>query len=86
MRKIATINTRIEPDLKFQAETILHSVGLSTAEAIRIFYTQICLNKGLPFEVKLPNIETLAAINELESGKGTKYDSMEEVWSDMNGA
>ena len=86
MRKIATINTRIEPDLKFQAETILHSVGLSTAEAIRIFYTQICLNKGLPFEVKLPNIETLAAINELESGKGTKYDSMEEIWSDMNGA
>jgi len=54
MRKIATINTRIEPDLKCQAEAILSGVGLSTTEAIRIFYTQICLNKGLPFEVKLP--------------------------------
>ena len=86
MRKIATINTRIEPDLKYQAEAILNGVGLSTTEAIRIFYTQICLNKGLPFEVKLPNIKTLAAIHELESGKGTKYDSMDEVWSDLNGA
>ncbi len=86
MNKAATNNARIEPNLKQQAETILHSVGLSTAEAIRIFYTQICLNKGLPFELKLPNTETLAAINELELGKGMKYDSMDEVWSDINGA
>ena len=86
MNKAATINARIEPALKYQAEAILHNVGLSTAEAIRIFYTQICLNKGLPFEVKLPNKETLAAIHELESGKGTKYNSMDEVWSDINGA
>ena len=86
MNKAATINARIEPKLKHQAETILHDVGLSTAEAIRIFYTQICLNKGLPFEVKLPSAETLAAIHELESGKGSKYNSMDEVWSDLKGA
>ena len=86
MNKAATINARIEPNLKHQAEAILHNVGLSTAEAIRIFYTQICLNKGLPFEVKLPNAETLDAIHELESGKGTKYNSMDEVWGDLNGA
>ena len=86
MNKAATINTRIEPKLKHQAEAILHNVGLSTSEAIRIFYIQICLNKGLPFEVKLPNADTLAAIHELESGKGTKYNTMDEVWSDINSA
>jgi DNA-damage-inducible protein J len=86
MNKVATINARIEPKLKHQAETILHTVGLSTAEAIRIFYTQICLNKGLPFEVKLPNAETLEAIHQLESGKGAKYNTMDEVWSDIKGA
>lgn len=86
MNKVATINARIEPALKYQAEVILHNVGLSTAEAIRLFYTQICLNKGLPFAVKLPNKETIAAIHELESGKGTKYRSMDDVWSDLNGA
>ncbi len=53
--KDATINTRIEPELKAQAEKILQKVGLSSAEAIRLFYTQICLAKGLPFEVKIPD-------------------------------
>lgn len=86
MNKAATINARIEPSLKHQAEAILHGVGLTTAEAIRIFYTQICLKKGLPFEVKLPSAETIAAINELESGKGTRYHSMDEVWSDLDNA
>ncbi|MDX2345588.1 MAG: type II toxin-antitoxin system RelB/DinJ family antitoxin [Legionella sp.] len=86
MNKAATINARIEPKLKHQAEAILHHVGLSTAEAIRLFYTQICLNKGLPFEVKLPNAETLAAIDELESGKGSKYNSMDDVWNDIDDA
>ena len=86
MNKVATINARIEPSLKQQAEMILHNVGLSTAEAIRIFYTQICLKKGLPFEVKLPNDETVLAIQELESGKGAKYNSMEAVWNDLGDA
>ena len=86
MNKAATINARIEPALKHQAEAILHGVGLSTAEAIRIFYVQVCLNKGLPFEVKLPSHETLAAIQELESGKGTKYTSTKAMWGDVDDA
>ena len=86
MNKAATINARIEPMLKHQAETILHNVGLSTAEAIRLFYTQICLHKGLPFEVKIPNTKTLNALNELEAGKGHHYNSMDDVWSDITGA
>ncbi|PCI38923.1 MAG: type II toxin-antitoxin system antitoxin, RelB/DinJ family [Thiotrichales bacterium] len=86
MSKAATINTRIEPALKHQAESILRKIGLSTAEAIRIFYIQVCLKKGLPFEVKLPSDETLDAIQELEYGKGTKYDSMKEVWKDVDDA
>lgn len=86
MKKAATVNARIEPELKYKAESILHDVGLSTAEAIRVFYKQICLRKGLPFEVKLPNDKTLSAIQELKSGKGSKYDSMEQVWSDIDDA
>ena len=48
MYKVATINTRIEPALKVQAEAILHEVGLTSAEAIRLFYKQVCLQHGLP--------------------------------------
>ncbi len=86
MSKVATINARIEPSLKHNAESIFHSVGLSTAEAIRIFYTQVCLKRGLPFEVRLPNEKTLSAISELESGKGAKYSSMTEAWDDVENA
>lgn len=84
MEKGATVNARIERELKQQAEAILHGVGLSSAQAIRLFYRQVCLKKGLPFEVKLPSKETLAAIEELESGKGTRYSTMQDVWDDID--
>ena len=68
--KTETLNARIEPALKSRAEHILKKLGLSNAEAIRLFYTQICLNKGLPFDVKIPNKKTLTAMREVDSGQG----------------
>lgn len=71
MHKVATINTRIEPQLKAQAENILHKVGLTSAEAVRLFYTQICIHEGLPFDVKAsPNKKTAKAIEEARNGEG----------------
>ena len=86
MSKAATINARIEPALKMQAEAILHKVGLSTAEAIRLFYSQVCLQNGLPFEVKMPNKETRDAMAELESGKGERFKTMKDVWDSVDNA
>ena len=86
MNKASTINIRIPSDLKNQAESILHAVGLSRSEAIRIFYSQICLRQGLPFEVKIPNNTTLKAIEELESGKGTRYSNTKSMWDDVGNA
>ena len=86
MSKVATINARIEPSLKMKAETILHKVGLSTAEAIRLFYSQVCLQNGLPFEVKIPNKKTRDAIKELESGKGKRFKTMKHVWDSIDDA
>ena len=75
MTKSATINSRIEPELKANAEAILANLGLTTSEAITLFYKQIELNAGLPFEVKIPNNETLEAMEELEAGRGKTYPS-----------
>lgn len=86
MSKAATINARIEPSLKIRAEAILHKVGLSTAEAIRIFYNQICLQNGLPFDIKIPNKKTQNAIEELESGKGDRFQTMKDVWDSIDDA
>ena len=54
MAKSANLYARIEPDLKEQAEAILSALGIPASNAITMFYKQIVLQKGLPFEVKLP--------------------------------
>ncbi len=69
MPKTAMIRARMEPGLKDEAELILAKVGLTPTEAIRLFYRQISLQGGLPFDVRLPNAATRAAIAEARSGK-----------------
>ena len=54
MAKSANLYARIEPDLKEQAESILTALGIPASNAITMFYKQIILQNGLPFEVKLP--------------------------------
>jgi DNA-damage-inducible protein J len=53
--KSANLYARIEPEVKEQAEGILSSLGISASNAINMFYKQIILNRGIPFEVKLPS-------------------------------
>ncbi|RHM63108.1 MULTISPECIES: type II toxin-antitoxin system RelB/DinJ family antitoxin [Coprobacillaceae] len=53
--KSANLYARIEPEVKEKAETILSSLGISASNAINMFYKQIILQRGIPFEVKLPD-------------------------------
>jgi len=46
---------RMDPDLKDTAEEILKNLGISASSAVQMFYRQIVLQRGLPFEVKLPS-------------------------------
>jgi DNA-damage-inducible protein J len=69
MTKSAMIRARVEPELKKEAEDVLAEVGLSPTEAIRLFYRQISLRHGLPFEVRVPNKATRAAISEARRRK-----------------
>ena len=55
MAKSANLYARIEPEVKEQAEAILNALGIPASNAITIFYKQIIIHNGLPFEVKLPN-------------------------------
>ncbi|HOM98609.1 MAG TPA: type II toxin-antitoxin system RelB/DinJ family antitoxin [Acetomicrobium sp.] len=55
MAKSANLYARIEPEVKEQAEAILNALGIPASNAITMFYKQIILRKGLPFEVKLPD-------------------------------
>lgn len=84
MRRAASIHARIDPVLKHDAEEILHQLGLNTSQAINAFYAQIVHVRGIPFELKLPNEATVAAMKELDSGKVETYDSMEDLWNEID--
>lgn len=62
--KTATVRTRIEPELKDQAEGVLKKIGLSPTEFLRMAYRQVIMRQGLPFEALIPNAETAAALKE----------------------
>ena len=55
MAKSANLYARIEPDLKENAEVILNVLGISASSAITMFYKQIVMHNGIPFELKIPN-------------------------------
>ena len=55
MAKTANLYARIEPELKEQAEAILSALGIPVSNAINMFYKQIILQRGIPFELKLPH-------------------------------
>ncbi|MCH5271803.1 MAG: type II toxin-antitoxin system RelB/DinJ family antitoxin [Lachnospiraceae bacterium] len=66
--KSANLYARIEPEVKEQAESILSALGIPASNAINMFYKQIILNRGLPFEVKIPTAKPIdvAELSEVE--------------------
>ena len=66
MAKTSTVNARVDPKLKNNVEIILERLGLTPSDAVNLFYKQVELKGGLPFELKLPNynIETLEVLEE----------------------
>jgi DNA-damage-inducible protein J len=80
MSKTQNIEARIEPKLKAEAESVLADLGLSASEAIRVFYKQVVLRRGLPFDVVIPNASTRRAMRDVQAGRGlTEHASTAEL-------
>lgn len=91
MAKTDTINIRIEPILKQQAEETLNYLGLTMSEAVNLFFRQVVINDGIPFEIKRPkyNRKTRKAMKEAEKiskhpERYKKFSSVEELMEDLN--
>jgi DNA-damage-inducible protein J len=85
MSKIATIQTQVEFELKQNVEDILQHLGLTTTQAITLFLEQIALQKDLPFEVKKPNAETRAALEEAsQPEKLESYKTPEALYAELD--
>ncbi|PCI39961.1 MAG: type II toxin-antitoxin system antitoxin, RelB/DinJ family [Rhodospirillaceae bacterium] len=87
MAKTEMIRARVEPELKQDAEDVFSTLGLSPTEAITLFYKQVTLQHGLPFEVRIPNAETLEAMRQVRKRDGLiKYDSVDDLMAELNDA
>ncbi len=74
MNKSANIQARIDPNVKIKAQKVLDKLHISMSEAISIFLTQVSLNKGIPFEIKIPNKLTEETLE-----KSEKWEELHEV-------
>ncbi len=84
MSKTATIRTRIEPSLKSEVEEILSQLGLTVSETVHLLYRQIKLQRGLPFDVRIPNELTVRTLNSSKAGRGVKrFGSKKELYADL---
>ena len=78
--KSANLYARIEPDVKEKAESILSALGIPASSAINMFYKQIILQRGLPFEVKLPSLRPV----DIHTLSETEFnEELEKGYSDM---
>jgi DNA-damage-inducible protein J len=82
MNKSAMIRARVDPVLKDEVEHIFSQLGLSTTQAITLFYQQVRLNHGLPFEVRVPNALTQRTFAETDAGHDVvRCDSAEDMFT-----
>lgn len=78
------VTTRIDPAIKKKALKVFSQLGLSEAEAIRLFYAQVILHQGIPFPVRVPNAETLASFEESrKSEKLRSYKNFRELRAEL---
>ena len=75
---------RVDEASYHQAKEILSQMGLNYSQAISVFNNMIVLNKGLPFELKIPNDKTKLALNELETKKGKSFKNVDELFDELD--
>ena len=85
MAKDATVRARIDPDLKLEVERLFEELGISTTEAITLFYHQVKLRNGLPFDVVVPNKTTEKVFRDTDANRGlVRFDDADEMLSSLS--
>jgi DNA-damage-inducible protein J len=78
------VHVRVEKRIKAQAAKTLAAMGLSVSDAVRVLLTRVAAEKALPFEVKVPNRATAAAMQEARKGGLPSFGSVSELMDDLN--
>jgi DNA-damage-inducible protein J len=68
MSKTTTITVRLDPKVKREAQKILEKLGVTTSQAVTMYFNQIRVEKGLPFRPHIPNAETARTVEDALAG------------------
>jgi DNA-damage-inducible protein J len=80
----AVVRARIDKHIKEEATVVLEAMGLTVSDAFRIMLTRVAREKALPFELLIPNAETIEAMKEARRGDLTLFTNVEELMADLN--
>jgi DNA-damage-inducible protein J len=78
-----SVRARIDTQTKTAASAALAAMGLSVSDAIRLMMRRIAEEKRLPFDVRVPNAESVAAMTELDAGKGKRFATVDALFDDL---
>ncbi len=81
--KTALVQARMKPEIKKQAEQIFSELGINASAAITLFYTQIIRHQGIPLEIKVPNKETIQALEE-DISSAQRFASIDALMKDLH--
>ncbi|NWN92951.1 type II toxin-antitoxin system RelB/DinJ family antitoxin [Marinobacter adhaerens] len=79
----SVVRARIDSGTKARATAALEAMGLSVSDAIRLLMLRIADEQRLPFAVQVPNAKTVAAMDELEAGKGQRFSNEQDLFDDL---
>lgn len=80
------LHIRVDDDIKEQATQALTVMGLSVSDAVRLFLRRVVIDQAFPLELKVPNAETLAAMEEsraMMAKRRTRFKSADELFADL---
>ena len=78
------IHIRVDQDLKTLASDTLDEMGLSLSDAVRLLLTRIAVEKALPFDIHVPNAQTVAAIQAGNRGEVSRASSVTAMMAKLN--
>ena len=80
------LHIRVEDDIKEQATQALTAMGLSMSDAVRLFLRRVVIDQAFPLELKVPNTETRAAMEEsraMMASRRSRFASADELFADL---
>lgn len=69
MANTSFVRARVDENLKNEAAAVLAEMGLTVSDVVRIALTKIAREKALPFDMRVPNAQTAATLDQIERGE-----------------